>query len=174
MIKFVITFALACAGIHAQVAVEPPRTIDLSANQATEWNRNLMAPIRTPDAHATTPREEAVTGQFWNGAIQNYWNVVAQRGIAANKLAIAPRGLSKGTLADGVNAFYDAKYTYNFWRPLSAFGAGDARNTSDTDNLNWLTKGANTALDPSYPGAQAAIVTFHFQTGLTTLLRKIL
>jgi hypothetical protein len=29
------------------------------------------------------------------------------------------------TFADGVIAFYDAKYTYNFWRPVTAIRAAD-------------------------------------------------
>ncbi len=33
----------------------------------------------------------------------------------------------KFSFADDVIAFYDAKYTYNFWRPVRAIRAADIR-----------------------------------------------
>jgi hypothetical protein len=62
--------------------------------------------------------DEALTGRFWNGAIQNYWNEIAQTASVANGLTTAQNArlfalLDLG-LADDVIAFYDAKYTYNF------------------------------------------------------------
>lgn len=209
MVKFVITFALACASIHSQVAAEPPSTNVESANQIIEWNRDLLARVRTsgaraavdaidgthhlfvtkisrisPDALAevkfgigwstTASGDEPLIGQFWNRAIQNHWNVIAQKATSSQVLAAAQGGHSKGTLADGVNAFYDAKYTYNLWHAVTAIRAGETRNNLETDNLTWLPRAGHSSSDPSYPGAQGAIVTFRFQAGLTTLLRKFL
>jgi len=56
-----------------------------------------------------------------------------------------------------VIAFYDAKYTYNFWRPVTAIRAATADGNPDTEaDPNWLPEGrANTTPDPSYPGAHA-------------------
>ena len=71
--------------------------------------------------------DEALTGRFWNGAIQNYWNEIAQTAsidrhptTAQNARLFALLNLS---VADGVIAFYDAKYTYNRWRPVTAIRA---------------------------------------------------
>jgi hypothetical protein len=62
------------------------------------------------------------------------------------------------TLADGVIAFYDAKYTYDFWRPVTAIRAADTDNNPETPvDPNWLPEVINTAPDPSYPGAHAVI-----------------
>jgi hypothetical protein len=62
------------------------------------------------------------------------------------------------TLADGVIAFYDTKYTYNFWRPVTAIRAADTDNNPDTAaDPNWLPEVGNTTPDPSYPGAHAVI-----------------
>jgi hypothetical protein len=162
MITFVTTMALACASIRAQVAVEPPIASAQRANPVVEWNRNPLALLRTQDARATVPREEAVTGQFWSEGIQNYWNGIFQRATAAHKSATAQGG--PGCLREGVNTFYEAKHTYSFWRSVTALRAYQTRNRPDTDNLNWVPKAANAASDPSYPGAQAAIVAFHFHT----------
>jgi hypothetical protein len=162
MIKFVITMALACASVRAQVAVGPPSARAQRTNGVGDWNRNPLALLRTPDARATAPREEAVTGQFWSEAIQKYWNGIAQRATAAYKSATAQGG--PGTLREGVNAFYEAKHTYSFWRSVTVLRADQTLSHPYTDNLNWVPKAANSPSDPSYPGAQAAIVAFHFHT----------
>jgi hypothetical protein len=62
------------------------------------------------------------------------------------------------TLADEVIAFYDAKYTYNFWRPVTAIRAAATDGNPDTAaDPNWLPETTNTGTDPSYPGAHATI-----------------
>jgi hypothetical protein len=60
------------------------------------------------------------------------------------------------TFADSAIAFYDAKYTYRFWRPVTAIRATDTGNPALVGDPNW-TPIANTAQDPSYPGAHAVI-----------------
>ena len=62
------------------------------------------------------------------------------------------------SFADGVMAFYDAKYTYNFWRPVTAIRAADTDGNPETDvDPNWLPEVGNTTPDPSYPEAHAVI-----------------
>jgi hypothetical protein len=62
------------------------------------------------------------------------------------------------SVADGVIAFYDAKYGYNFWRPVTAIRSADPSINPDTQpDPNWLPEVGNTAPDPSYPGAHAVI-----------------
>jgi hypothetical protein len=106
--------------------------------------------------------DEKLTGSFWGGAIQNYWNEITQAASRAHNLTTAQSArlfaLLNLSLADGVIAFYDAKYTYNFWRPVTAIRAANT-----VDNLeiladpNWLPQAIKTAPDPSYPGAHAVI-----------------
>src|SRR5207253_4302570 len=77
----------------------------------------------------TATSDQALTGRFWNGAIQNYWNEIAQTAAVAHNLTTAQNArlfaLLNLTIADDVIAFYDAKYTYNFWRPVTAIRAAD-------------------------------------------------
>ena len=106
--------------------------------------------------------DEALTGRFWNGAIQNYWNEITQTAALAHHLTTAQSArlfaLLNLTLADGVIAFYDAKYTYTFWRPVTAIRAADTDNNPETlADPKWLPEVINTAPDPSYPGAHAVI-----------------
>jgi PAP2 superfamily len=110
----------------------------------------------------TATADEALTGQFWNGAIQNYWNEITQTAAVAHSLTTAKTArlfaLLNLSLADGVIAFYDAKYTYNFWRPVTAIRAAATDGNPDIDaDPNWLPEVGNSTPDPSYPGAHAVI-----------------
>jgi PAP2 superfamily protein len=111
---------------------------------------------------ATATADEALTGRFWNGAIQNYWNEITQTAASAHDLTTAQSSrlfaLLNLTLADAVIAFYDAKYTYNLWRPVTAIRAADTDNNPQTvADPNFLPEVGKTAPDPSYPGAHATI-----------------
>jgi len=110
----------------------------------------------------TATPDQALTGRFWNGAIQNYWNEIAQTASLAHGLTTAQNArlfaLLNLSFADGVIAFYDAKYTYNFWRPVTSIRAAAADGNPDTEaDPNWLPEVGNTTPDPSYPGAHAVI-----------------
>jgi hypothetical protein len=110
----------------------------------------------------TATADEALTGHFWNGAIQNYWNEIAQTASLAHNLTRTENArlfaLLNLSFADSVIAFYDAKYTYNFWRPVTAIRAAATDGNPDTQaDPNWLPQVGNTTPDPSYPGAHAVI-----------------
>jgi len=107
-------------------------------------------------------QDEALTGKFWNGAIQNYWNEITQTASLAHSLTTAQNArlfaLLNLSIADSVIAFYDAKYVYNFWRPVTAIRAADPNINPETiADPNWLPEVGKTAPDPSYPGAHAVI-----------------
>ena len=111
---------------------------------------------------STATPDQALTGRFWNGAIQNYWNEITQTASAAHGLTTAQNArlfaLLNLSLADGVIAFYDAKYTYNYWRPVTAIReAATDGNAKTLPDPNWLPEVGTTTPDPSYPGAHAVI-----------------
>ncbi len=111
---------------------------------------------------STATADQALTGRFWNGAIQNYWNEIAQTASLADHLTTPQNArlfaLLNFALADSVVAFYDAKYVYNFWRPVTAIRAADTDGNPDTDaDPDWLPETGKTAPDPSYPGTHAVI-----------------
>jgi PAP2 superfamily len=113
--------------------------------------------------HSTTATaDQALTGSFWNGAIQNYWNEITQTAAIGHNLNTARAArlfaLLNLSFADGVIAFYDTKYTYNFWRPVTAIRAAALDGNPGTlADPNWLPEVTNTTPDPSYPGAHAVI-----------------
>jgi hypothetical protein len=61
----------------------------------------------------TATPDQVLTGRFWNGAIQNYSNEIAQTAAVAHSLTTAQSArlfaLLNLTFADSVIAFYDAK-----------------------------------------------------------------
>ena len=130
-----------------------------SERYATVFNQVKSLGIANSTAASA---DQALTGRFWNGAIQNYWNEIAQTLALERNLTTAENArlfaLLNLTFADGVIAFYDAKYVYNLWRPVTAIRAADTDNNPETlPDPNWLPETTNTAPDPSYPGAHAVI-----------------
>jgi hypothetical protein len=110
----------------------------------------------------TATPDQALTGRFWNGAIQNYWNEIAQTAAVTHNLTTAQNARLFAQLdlafADDVIAFYDAKYTYDLWRPVTAIReAATDGNPKTLPDPNWLPEVGSTTPDPAYPGAHAVI-----------------
>jgi membrane-associated phospholipid phosphatase len=110
----------------------------------------------------TRTPEQTLIGTFWNGNIQDFWNEIAQTAVLRHHLSL-PRSarlfaLLNISLADTAIAFFDAKYTYQFWRPVTAIQmAGSDGNPSTEPDPTWLPLTTKTAPDPAYPGAHSAI-----------------
>ncbi len=110
----------------------------------------------------TRTAEQTEIGKFWNPPIQNFWNQIAETvalarhsDLATTARLFAALNLS---LADSAIAFYDAKYTYRLWRPVTAIRLADTDGNANTiADANWLPLSGNTAPDPSYPGAHSTI-----------------
>jgi membrane-associated phospholipid phosphatase len=110
----------------------------------------------------TRTQEQTLIGNFWNGNIQDFWNEIAQTAALGHHLGLARSArlfaLLNISLADTTIAFFEAKYTYQFWRPVTAVElAGDDGNPNTEPDPNWLPLPTKTASDPSYPGAHSAI-----------------
>jgi hypothetical protein len=107
---------------------------------------------RLGDANSTErSADQTEIARFWSGPAQNYWNEIAQtvavqQGLPLERAAELFAVLDLG-IADGVIAFYDAKYHYNLWRPITAIQAADP---------SWQPL-LPTPPDPSYPGAHSVI-----------------
>lgn len=114
----------------------------------------INSTTRTPD--------QTQIGQFWNGNIQDFWNEIAQTAALAHHLDLEHTAhlfaLLNITLADTTIAFFEAKYTYDLWRPVTAIQMADIDgNPATQPNPTWLPLPTKTAPDPSYPGAHSAI-----------------
>jgi membrane-associated phospholipid phosphatase len=110
----------------------------------------------------TRTAEQTEIGKFWNPPIQNFWNEIAQTVALAHHTDLPTTARLFATLnlsfADSAIAFYDAKYTYGLWRPVTAIRLADTDGNPNTvADPNWLPLSGNTAADPSYPGAHSTI-----------------
>ena len=117
----------------------------------------------------TRTADETAIGKFWGAApIWIVWNQIADQAAIGfgNSLEENARlfAVLDTTLADGAIALYDAKYAYHRWRPITAITTPDQGNPNTTADPNWVPL-ANTANDPSYPGAHAT-----FSQAATTVL----
>jgi hypothetical protein len=113
------------------------------------------------DTSTTRTADETTAAKFWAAPIWNYWNEIAQNAVLEHHtdLAEAARLFSdlNLTFADGVIAFYDAKYAYHLWRPITAIReAASTGNPGTTADPTWSPL-ATTPADPSYPGAHSVI-----------------
>jgi len=102
------------------------------------------------DSTTRTP-EQTVIGTFWGGKIQNYWNEITQTAAIAHNLNVEQSArlfaLVNFAMADTTISFFEAKYVYHFWRPVTP---------AELTDSDWLPLSTKTAPDPSYPGAHSA------------------
>ena len=116
------------------------------------------------DTSVTRTADQTTIATFWAPPIWNTWNAIADSQVIAHATNLeqashlfADLNLS---LADSTIAFYDAKYTYQLWRPVTAIRAGTPANPAvNPANPTWLpqAQGGKTAADPSYPAAHSTI-----------------
>jgi hypothetical protein len=80
----------------------------------------------------------------------------AAKGLSVNENARLFALLAIAT-ADGMAAVFDAKYEYEFWRPITAIRNGDEDNNPDTErDATWEPLGP-TPMHPEYPCAHCII-----------------
>jgi hypothetical protein len=110
----------------------------------------------------TRTADQTEIGKFWTPPIQNFWNQIAESVAAAHHSDLPTTARLFASLnlsvADSAIAFYDAKYTYQLWRPITAIRLADTDGNADTvADPNWIPLAGNTPADPSYPGAHSTI-----------------
>ena len=109
----------------------------------------------------TRTADQTVAAKFWAPPIWNTWNEIADNAATLHKTNLETTARLFAVLnlsfADSVIAFYDAKYYYAVWRPVTAIRLGDTiGNPAIQGDPGW-TPLAVTAADPSYPGAHSTV-----------------
>jgi hypothetical protein len=115
------------------------------------------------DTSTERTADQTEQARFWAAPIWNYWNEITQTVVQARhtSLSTAARVFARLnlTFADAVISFYEAKYHYRIWRPITAIRLADTDgNPATTPDVSWNSL-ANTPADPSYPGAHSVIST---------------
>ena len=113
------------------------------------------------DRSTARTSDETMIGNFWAPAIWNTWNAIAEEAALVHHANLERTAAMFAALdlsfADSTIAFYDAKYHYQLWRPVTAIRLADVDGNSATIGDPSWTPLAVTAPDPSYPGAHSTI-----------------
>jgi PAP2 superfamily len=134
----------------------PPALTSQAYAQALSEVKSLgqnSSTTRTPD--------QTVIAKFWAGPPWNLWNEIAENAALAHHTNLVTTArlftVLNLSFADSAIAFYDAKYHYQLWRPITAIRlAKTVGNPAVAGDPTW-TPLVVTALDPAYPAAHAVI-----------------
>jgi len=151
----------------------PPPAL-ASATYARDYNetRELGG---SKSSTRTPPQTEAV--RFWaQGNFGPAWNEAARQLSAGKRLSLADNARVFALINMGIaNSFitdWDAKFHYNFWRPVTAIRNGDTDGNDATERDASWTPFNVTPMHPEYPsqaaiqcGAAAGVLETVFGTG---------
>ena len=137
----------------AQFRPGPPPALDLKV-----WTDDYNE-IRELGGRNSTKRsaEQTDIGRFWFVTGPQAWNPIVRQIAAAKKLDLidSARMFALVSLAtsDSFIAVFDAKYHYNFWRPVTAVrNADQTGNKARPREASWSPLG-DTPMHPEYPCA---------------------
>jgi hypothetical protein len=143
---------------------QPPAPPDLTSAEYTAAY-NEVKDFGRVDSAIRTP-EQTEVAQFWEGKagtvnVPGYWNEIAESAALSqnNTLDQNARLFAdlNASLADAVIGHFDAKYTFNRWRPITAIQLADQTGNPDTiPDPDWLPL-LNTPPNPSYVSGHAAV-----------------
>jgi hypothetical protein len=103
--------------------------------------------------------EQSATALFWSPSATALWSANVRSLAAAMDFLTAARFEAIGIAAvtNSVIACWDAKFTYMFWRPVTAIRAGDTDGNPDTEPDPAWTPFIATPAHPEYPAAHATV-----------------
>jgi len=126
------------------------------------WVRdyNEIKAVGGKNSTQRTPEQTAMA-KFWEAtAPAVYWPVARSvaaapgRDVTANARLFAIAAMA---MDDALIAVFDAKYTYNFWRPVTAIRNGDADGNDATERDPSWTPFIDTPMHPEYPCAHCIV-----------------
>ena len=141
----------------AQFRPGPPPALTSEA-----WARdyNEIKAIGAKNSTRRTPEQTAIA-KFWEAtAPAVYWPVARAvaaapgRDVTANARLLAIAAMA---MDDALIAVFDAKYTYNFWRPVTAIRNGDVDGNDATERDPSWTPFIDTPMHPEYPCAHCIV-----------------
>jgi hypothetical protein len=157
----------------------PPPSLT-SAAWARDYNE--VKALGSRNSTQRTP-EQTAAAKFWEAtAPAVYWPVARSVAAAPGRdLTDNARLFAVAAMAmdDGLIAVFDAKYTYNLWRPVTAIRNGDLDGNDATDRDPGWTPFIDTPMHPEYPCAHCivsaslgAVLEAEIGSGATPTLRS--
>jgi hypothetical protein len=129
----------------------PPIALE-SKEWATEYNE--LKDYGGQNSAERTP-EQTATARFWLAGPPVAYHPFLRQLVAAKQMSVVDSARFMALAAIGINdaiiAVLDAKYHYNFWRPITAIRNGDLDGNSATDREATWQPIANTPMHPEYP-----------------------
>jgi hypothetical protein len=145
-------FALTSA---SQFRPEPPISL-----ASTEWaaDYNEIKSLGRINSTARSPRQTE-DARFWLAVGGNVYYPIIKPLVQKMDLIDCARlfALVAVVRADALIAVFDAKYHYDFWRPVTAIRHGDNDNNSATERDATWQPIADTPMHPEYPCAHCIV-----------------
>jgi hypothetical protein len=131
----------------------PPYALT-SAQWAKDYNEVKKMGAKTGSERSA---EQSDTAKFWEQTGAGSYNQIVQQVAAAKKLDVLDNARLYAhaylATADAFIAIFDAKYAYNFWRPLTAIRNGDNDGNDATERDAGWAPFIATPMHPEYPCA---------------------
>ncbi|WFU23731.1 vanadium-dependent haloperoxidase [Bradyrhizobium sp. CB1717] len=147
----------------------PPPALDSEV-----WTRDVNE-IREVGGRGSATRtpEQTTIGRFWFFVGARTYNPIVRQAASAKGMDLVDCArlfaLTSITGNDAIVAVFDAKYHYNFWRPITAIRNADLTSNAATPrDPSWLPLG-DTPMHPEYPCAHC-IVSAAISTVLQTVV----
>src|SRR6185369_10030750 len=134
---------------HAPPALDS-RTYAIDYNEVKEFGR---------DTGARRTAEQSATALFWSPSASALWSANIRSLARSMDLLTAARFEAIGIAAvtNALIACWDAKFTYMFWRPVTAIQAGDTDGNGKTEADAAWTPFITTPSHPEYPAAHTTV-----------------
>ena len=141
----------------SQFRPNPPISLE-SKEWATDYNE-LKDYGGQNSAKRTAQQTE--TARFWLMAGPPAYHPFVRELVTAKQMSVVDSARFMALVAVGLNdaliAVFDAKYHYNFWRPITAIRNGDIDGNSATDREATWQPIDNTPMHPEYPCAHCIL-----------------
>jgi hypothetical protein len=137
------------------------------------WARDLNE-IREIGGSVSTKRsdEQTTIARFWFFTGPRTYNTIVRQIVSARKMDLVDcarlYALTSMAGTDAFIAVFDAKYTYNLWRPVTAIRNADlTSNPATPREASWLPLGT-TPMHPEYPCAHCIVAS-----AVSTVLQNV-
>ncbi len=137
----------------------PPPPISLTSTEwATDYNE-----IKDYGGKTSAKRspQQTETARFWLMVGPQAYHPFARQIVMAKQMSVGDSARFMTLVALGLNdaliAVFDAKYHYNFWRPITSIRNGDIDDNPATDREATWQPIDNTPMHPEYPCAHCIL-----------------
>jgi hypothetical protein len=135
----------------------PPLKLD-SPQWAADYNEIKELGSRNSSKRSAKQTEDA---RFWLITGPQAYFPIALQLIAAKKMSLVDSArfmaLESIAMSDAILAVFDAKYHYEFWRPITAIRNGDLLNSTTIERDATWQPIDNTPMHPEYPCAHCIV-----------------